>query len=238
MKFSIIHASYGRPMLAAETCEKWMKTISHLKHVDIEYIVSVDHEDREIMGYKMYFKESSLIPNITNTSVAAINNAAKQCTGDIIIVISDDFEPIPNWDLEILKVVEGKEDWILKTQDGTQPWIITLPIMDRKYYQRFGYVYYPEYEHMFCDSQLTHVADLLGRKLTSSLLFKHNHYSVGGIQKDQTSLKADKTWDHGKEIYLRNFKNYFGLSGVDPWKLPSEANGHIKWLQNELRTFK
>lgn len=247
MKFSIIHASYGRPELSEETAQKWISAQSVQN--EMEYILSTDASDSKLEPYLDWLYEANIINalkghsirhvvNITNTSVAAINAAAEMCTGDIIIVISDDFEPIKNWDLEILKAVEGKEDWILKTQDGTQPWIITLPIMDRKYYERFGYVYYPEYAHMFCDSQLTHVADLLGRKLTSSLLFKHNHYSVGGIQKDQTSLKADKTWDHGKEIYLRNFKNYFGLSGVDPWKLPPEANGHIKWLQNELRTFK
>lgn len=239
MKFSIIHASYGRPELALDTYNKWINNFSFTN--DIEYILSLDRSDPKFNIYEKLFAGNRFYyinENETNTSVSAINNAAKISSGGIIVVISDDFESAYNWDLQVSNAVKGEKDWILKTQDGTQPWIITLPIMDRKYYQRFGYVYYPEYAHMFCDSQLTHVADLLGRKLTSSLLFKHNHYSVGGIQKDQTSLKADKTWDHGKEIYLRNFKNYFGLSGVDPWKLPSEANGHIKWLQNELRTFK
>lgn len=247
MKFSIIHASYGRPELAFETLEKWRRSSSQR----VERIMSFDRSDskfseyehRASMAYMGYAGSPGSDPfhyiiNDTNTSVAAINAAAKEATGDIIIVISDDFEPIPNWDLEILKAVEGKEDWILKTQDGTQPWIITLPIMDRKYYERFGYIYYPAYEHLFCDSEMTHIADLLGRKLTCDLLFKHNHYSVGGIKKDATSIKADATWDSGKKIYLDNFLNNFGLENVNAWNLPKEAQPHIKWLKNELRTHK
>lgn len=247
MKFSIIHASYGRSGIAKQTFNKWQRTASK----KFEYILSFDEGDPHFLQYKAWTMEPvwshcnppnnkmSYCINKTNTSVAAINNAAKQCTGDIIIVISDDFEPIPNWDLEILKVVEGKQDWILKTQDGTQPWIITLPIMDRKYYERFGYVYNPAYSHLFCDSEMTHVSDLLGRKITSNLQFTHRHYStIGGIEKDNTSIKCDKTWDSGKKIYLNNFKNNFGLENVNVWNLPKEAQPHINWLKNELKNFK
>lgn len=252
MKFSIIHASYGRYKMATDICNRWVsaltinqesKRLRNGINANVEYIFSVDRSDPEfylwqaIIDDPVYNANSfcKIIVNETNTSVAAINNAAKQCKGDIIIVTSDDFEPIWQWDLEILKVVEGKEDWILKTQDGTQPWIITLPIMDRKYYERFGYVYNPSYVHMFCDCEMTHVADLLGRKLTSSLLFKHNHYSVGGIAKDQTSVKADKTWDQGKKVYIDNLKRKFDLDPeINVMKLPPEANGHLKWLHKEF----
>lgn len=245
MKFSIIHASYGRPILAHETAMKWMQSKS--METDSEYLLSIEHNDPQLPTYMLWeaapMWQTAMsgetikdIINKTGTSVAAINNAAKQATGDIIIVISDDFEPIPNWDLEISKAVEGKTDWILKTQDGTQPWIITLPIMDRSYYERFGYIYNPAYSHMFCDTELTHVADLLGRKLTSSLLFKHNHYSVGGIAKDKTSIKTDKTWNSGKKVYLERFKNNFGLENVNVWNLPKEAQPHINWLKHELKT--
>lgn len=238
MKFSIIHASYGRPEIAYETFYKWWNS----SNKDFEYIISIDESDKLLYRYHELFTynpgrgQDITVVNTTNTSVAAINNAAKQATGDIIIVISDDFEPIKNWDLNIYQQVYDKKDWILKTQDGTQPWIITLPIMDRTYYERFGYIYNPEYAHMFCDTELTHVADLLGRKITSSLLFKHNHYSVGGIAKDKTSIKADKTWDSGKKVYLERFKNNFGLENVNVWNLPKEAQHHINWLKHELKT--
>lgn len=207
MKFSIIHASYGRPDMAGETAMSWGRSCSTIH--DYEYLMSVDKSDPKLSEY-LAKEERGVVINETNTSVAAINNAAKQATCDIIIVISDDFEPIKNWDLEILKVVEGKQDWILKTQDGIQNWIITLPIMDRAYYNRFGYIYNPEYKHMFCDTEITCVADLTGRKIESNLVFKHNHYSVAG-ERDKTAEKADATWNQGEEVFLRRMKNNFDL---------------------------
>lgn len=208
MKFSIIHASYGRPDMAGETSRSWARSCSNI--YDYEYFISVDKSDAKLSEY-LAKGERGVIINKTNTSVAAINNAAKKCTGDIIIVISDDFEPIENWDLEILKIGGDKKDWILKTQDGIQNWIITLPIMDRAYYNRFGYIYNPEYKHMFCDTEITCVADLTGRKIESNLVFKHNHYSVAG-GRDKTAEKADATWNQGEEVFLRRMKNNFDLT--------------------------
>jgi hypothetical protein len=240
MKISIIHASYGRPELAAKTATKWLSEMS----LDNEhgYILSIDTADLLVSSYIPIYrtpitistlrndKAFNHIINNTHTSVAAINNAASQSTGDIIIVISDDFEPIKNWDIEILKVVEGKKDWILKTQDGTQPWIITLPIMDRAYYERFGYIYHPEYEHLFADTELTAVADYTGRKITSDLLFRHRHYSEkDGIKKDATSQKADRTWNQGEQLFLKHYEQNFGIE--NPIR-SREVDQTINWIKN------
>ena len=239
MKISIIHASFGRPELQALTAWKWIERTSG-DH-DIEYLLSIDKSDPseypDSISWKQDYVTAKVIKNDTNTSVAAINKAASKSTGDILIVISDDFDCPKNWDDLIVETVGDKTDWILKTQDGTQPWIITLPIMDRAYYESYGYVYRPGFLHMFCDCELTHQADIDGRKLTSSIEFKHNHYSVGGITKDSTSNKADKTWEQGKKMYLAKCKEWMEL-GIDIYKLPQEAKGHINWLKNEYARFK
>ena len=60
----------------------------------------------------------SLIINKNRSCVEAINKAAEIARGDILIVVSDDTDCFPGWDTALLKEVEGKEDWILKTQDG------------------------------------------------------------------------------------------------------------------------
>ena len=239
MKISIIHASFGRAELQALTAWKWIERTSG-KH-DIEYLLSIDKSDTseypDSISWKQDYVTAKVIKNDTNTSVAAINKAASKSTGDILIVISDDFDCPKNWDDLIVETVGDKTDWILKTQDGTQPWIITLPIMDRAYYESYGYVYPPGYFHMFCDCELTHQADITKCKLTSDLLFKHDHYSVGGITKDQTSNKADKTWEQGKKMYLTKCKEWVSL-GIDIYNLPKEAQGHINWLKNEYARFK
>ena len=80
--------------------------------------------------------------------VDAANNGAKICTGDLPILISDDFDCPENWDLLLLDAIKDKQDFVLKTFDGIQKWIVTLPIMDRIYYEKQGYIYHPEYQHM------------------------------------------------------------------------------------------
>ncbi len=239
MKISLVHASYGRPVLAVMTAWNWAEKTSG-KH-EIEYLLSIDQDDKsdypDSVNWKQDYIKSKVIKNLTSTSVAAINNAASVSTGDIIVVMSDDFDCPNNWDDLIVHATKGKSDWILKTQDGTQPWIITLPIMDRTYYNRFGYVYRPAFEHMFCDCELTHEADILKRKLTTDLIFKHNHYSVGGINKDTTSVKADKTWDQGKKLYLTKCKKW-AEQGINIYDLPNEAKGHVVWLKNEYGKFR
>lgn len=239
MKISIIHASYGRPELQAMTAWKWIERTSG-DH-DIEYLLSIDKSDTsaypDSISFKQDYVTASVVKNDTNTSVAAINKAASVSTGDIIVVISDDFDCPDKWDVMIVDQVQDKTKWILKTQDGTQPWIITLPIMDRAYYEEYGYVYRPVFLHMFCDCELTHQADINGRKITSNLLFKHEHYSVGGIIKDNTSVKADKTWEQGKKMYLTKCKEWQEL-GINIYDLPKEAIGHINWLKNEYAKFR
>lgn len=204
---SVIYPSRGRPEMAKKTALKWISRSVY----PFEYIISIDQSDIRKSEYDSMPGDKLLcFPN--KNAVQAINVAAKRCKGDIIVVISDDFDCPERWDELLVKEVEGKKDWILKTQDGIQNWMITLPIMDRAYYERFGYVYHPDYEHMFCDTHMTCVADLLGRKLTSSLLFKHNHYKLLRMPADETSKKADETWNSGEETILNFARNNFGLS--------------------------
>lgn len=233
MKFTLIHPSRGRAHLAHKAYQKWMS--SHSSVHTYEYILSIDADDPQKYLYFGLFGHNQVLINPTPSStVIAINNAAKISSGKVIIVISDDFETLPDWDLKIAEATAGKTDWILKTQDGTQGWIITLPIMDREYYNRFGYVYNPIYKHMFCDTEMTCVADLIGKKIVSDLMFKHNHYSVGGIQKDETSVRADNTWGEGERKFMDRWQKNFGVENP-VGKVTDE--GHLKWVERRLNSY-
>lgn len=235
MKFSIIHPSRNRAQLAYETFLHWTSNMSGKN--DFEYILSIDEDDSCLDDYNLLFKDKAeIIVNIGKSStVIAINKAASQCKGEIIVVVSDDFLCFENWDEAILDNIGSNDDFALKTNDGTQGWLITLPILSRKYYERLGYVYHPRYTHLFADTHMTHLADLLGKKMSCNLNFKHNHYTVGGIQKDAVSERADSTWATGEAIYLEDCKNNFGLGDeIDIFKLPKEAQTHIEWIKQRL----
>jgi hypothetical protein len=227
MKISLIHPSRSRPFKSFDTILKWFGARS--RTIDIEIIVSLDNDDPLRNEYVNLYHDSHsvrLTSDWNKGSVEAINRGAELASGEILMVVSDDTEGIQNWDTAILKEVEGKTDWILKTQDGIQPWIITMPIMDRAYYNRSGYIYYPEYRHLFCDTELTCVADIIGRKITSNLLFPHNHYSIGKSVKDEVSIKADSTQAQGEKLFIERYKRNFDL----PKGNKIQAQSMIDWL--------
>lgn len=227
---SLIHPSRGRGRQAAETSKKWMGRVGD--GVDMEYFLCVDDDDRH--NYDAFFPDEWVFPHKNRSAIDAINFGAKISTGDILIQIADDFDCPQDWGLKIIEATKGKTDWVLKTQDGIQKWIITLPIMDRAYYDSFGYVYHPDYLHMFSDLELSAVADLTGRRLTSEIMFKHNHYSApGGAPKDAISERADKTWEQGKGVFLSRYRRNFDLVGM-PGKITDQ--GYLNWVRNELNT--
>jgi hypothetical protein len=200
---SIIHPSRSRAAKSVATVDKWIDLSSN--YANIQLIVSLDEDDPKLDEYKQAYDSLAYIINRNRSCVDAINNAAKKANGDILIVVSDDTDCFVDWDLYILKVSEGMgNDWILKTQDGIQPWIITAPIMDRAYYNRFGYIYHPDFEHMFCDTYMTAVADITGRKITSNLEFKHLNNTIN----DDLRNRTNGTWKQGEETFIRLMKQF------------------------------
>jgi glycosyltransferase involved in cell wall biosynthesis len=228
---SLLHPSYKRPFRSKDTISKW---VSLAGTTDIEIIVSIDESDENFETYKSIYKNHKVVSLKKRNAIEAINHAAKQATGDILIVVSDDTDCEPDWALKILEAVQNRSDYILKVWDGIQKWVITMPVMDRVYYNRFGYIYHPGFKHMFCDTWLTHQAEYLGRVIVRhDIVFNHLHYSAGKSKSDEINKRADATWNDGKSLYLslvrENFKRpNYGLSS-------HEATGHLQWLRRALR---
>lgn len=240
MKISLIHPSRGRAEIAHKTYRNWIDKSSG--KIEIEYLLSNDFYDESLKKYQdLFLNSQDKNGNYANCNMAnnnnlveATNNGAKMCNGNLIVLISDDFDCPENWDLILLDAVKGKKDFVLKTFDGIQNWIVTLPIMDRIYYEKQGYIYYPEYQHMFCDTDMTHKAHLEGKLIVrNDLVFTHNHYSVGKSEKDCVNTKADLTWNQGEKVYLERVRNNFGIKKeeIKPFELPLEMQ---KWINSKI----
>ena len=174
---------------------------------ELEYILSLDVKDAD--KYRKVFIElmgqmgMRACIGANRNVVDAMNRAANLATGDILIYVSDDFESFSNWDLALQEAVTG-DDWFLMVDDGIQKNVATLLIVSRKYYRRFGYLYYPEYKSMWGDNDATEVAKCLGKYQEAfHLLFKHNHHSIGGIGADGTTARHEnsETWSHGENLF-------------------------------------
>lgn len=202
MHISIIHPSRHRIKQALRTRHNWISRAE----MPIEYLFSFDCDDDTIPKSV----NGLMLPN--KSAIEAINNAVKFVSGDLIIVVSDDFsEPPKGWDRMLLNQLEGCSDFIVKTQDGIQKTLITLPIMDREYYNRFGYIYYPEYQHLFADTEMTVVGHMLGKVINSNILIPHYHYSTGMTQKDAINEKNDATNAQGEALFNKRKEINFGI---------------------------
>lgn len=233
MKFSILHPSRSRPQKSWQVISEWVLRAA----CGVETIISIDSDDPCKDEYLKIYDGWNVIVNQNRSAVDAINKAAAIATGDVFIVVSDDFACPRNWALVLEKHLKLRHDFLFKVNDGTQNYIVTLPIMDRAYYNRFGYIYYPSYGHMFADTELTHVADVLKRLIIrNDIVFRHHHYSVLSPttrgRKDEVTQRADATWDEGKRLYLKRVRERFGFgSDIDVMSLCSEGRVHMEWLK-------
>jgi len=214
MKLSLIHPSRSRPEKSKRVMGKWIDSADG----EVEMIVSIDSDD-DVDAYINAYShgwmlspnsdyKKIIIENKNRSCVDAINNAAKVATGDILVVVSDDTDCFENWDVALLKELEGKSDYLLKTDDGIQDYIVTMTVMDRKYYERDGFIYHPDYFHQFADTWLTVLADIRGRLIKSPLKFPHLHpgHSGGKMMSDALNHRNDLSWKSGLDVFKRHLK--------------------------------
>lgn len=214
MKISVIHPSRSRAVIANKVRHEWLNKADN----EIEYIFSLDIDDPQATKY-----EGSSIFNKNRSAVDAINICAEYANGDLFIVVSDDFSCPEHWDTLLIEALKGKSDYCVKTLDGLQPTLMTLPIMDRVYYDRFGYIYYPEYRHMFCDQEMTAVAHMLGKAISLPILFPHNHFTTGKFKRDAITARNNATWQQGERLFNERLKFNFGIDN------PVIQYSQIKW---------
>lgn len=238
MRIEIIHPTRSRKEQALKTASKWLFNADRPDL--IQYTFSVDLDDVDTWGstIKMmpnailnnYVKDLHVIKNDNKSAIQAINFAAsyiymKSNADDnyLLLVVSDDTDCKQGWDTALTIMCYNRIDFVAKVDDGLQPTLVTMPIMDRVYYERYGYIYFGEYSHLFCDQELTAVAIMTGKYIKLPLLFPHLHYSAGLSQKDELNIRNDRTWYQGETLFNERLKTNFGI------EYPLVNYQDIKW---------
>ena len=84
---------------------------------------------------------------------------------------------------------------------------------DKKYYDRFGYIYQPEYISLFADNEQFDVAKILGRYIYVPYeIMEHKNPAYGYIEKDEMFEKQQKIgWTKDQETYNKRKAKIFDL---------------------------
>ncbi len=212
MKITLLHPSRNRASTADVTIAEWLGKRSG-RH-PIEYILSIDDSDKQIVEYRRLAERhgAQLIIRPNRNSVSACNQAARVATGDLLIMVSDDFGCPEGWDDALVSAMGDRRDVAIFVDDGIGAKTMTLPIIDRAFYERLGYVLFPGYRHMFCDNELEEVARRLGKLIEATQLkFPHRHYIVGAAPYDEMYRMAESVWGSDAHVYRKRQVCDFGL---------------------------
>lgn len=210
--------------------EKFLKVLKQYKDYcnepdNIQMLISIDEDDTamtdEIINemYKV-FKNTTVVKNEPKGKIAACNANLDLIDKDtqIIVLASDDMIPqIDGWDFilqsEMQRYYPDTDGVLFHNEGYLQEKLNCMVIVGRRYFERFGYLYNPEYISLWCDNEFQDVANRLGKQTYFPLvLFKHEHYSRNKeVQMDELMRHNESFFNIDKETYKRRKANNFDL---------------------------
>jgi hypothetical protein len=189
---------------------------------DIEFQITIDTNDESMNDYNVLeklktYKNLNYDLGISKNKIDAVNRDLIVGDWDIILLGSDDMIPkVKGYDDIIRnKMTElyPDTDGVLWFNDGNQGnRLNTLCILGKKYYERFNYIYHPDYTSLWADNEFMDVANLLNKQTYfNDIIIRHEHPDVGFGQRDFVHFDNIKFDYIDRDIYIKRKENNFGL---------------------------
>lgn len=143
---------------------------------------------------------------LSTSKVHAINREMAGWSGDIVVNMSDDMRFIKQgFDGDIIQAFHGNMDQFIHFPDGHANKVLpTMSIMGRSYYERFNYIYHPDYKSLWCDNEAMDVAQQLGKyKYINQQIFSHEHPVWTGQAADDLLMHTESFFEIDHETYKR-----------------------------------
>lgn len=192
-----------------DVIQSWLENTPH--EVEEEWLISFDTEIYDRAGIvPEHLFDSCALTNHTvpdGDIVSVWNDLAADATGDLIVVIADDFYCVTEDWLQYIPTMD--EPKIYYGNDGIQGQNLpTHPIYTRKAYEIMGYVFPPAYKAWYTDNELKAIARVVGMlEYLPSLKCDHRHWVNEKAKKDEIYQKGQATAEEGKRLYHERLKN-------------------------------
>jgi hypothetical protein len=213
--FSLCYTS-RRPDCLADVVRRWLESAA-APH-DVEIVVALDADDVASRAAATNLPPTVRVviqEVVPGNCVLGWNAAAAQARGLVLIVISDDFFPPPQWDAALLALPPKgwpQGEYAVHVRDGDASVIMTIQILTRRRYRRFGFLFYPGYRSMTCDREFTERAYDDGIVIQApQLLFEHRHWMTGARERDGLDVvhSAPERTTTGRELMQRRLPRGF-----------------------------
>lgn len=205
---------------------KFIKTftryLSYLDDKSTKFIITCDDDDKSmkeesLVEYLLEFENVKLCYGNSKSKIEAVNADLTDVNFDILLLASDDMIPmVKGYDTIIKqKMMEfyPDTDGVLWFNDGYQGnRLNTLSIMGKKYYDRFNYIYNPDYLSVWCDNEFMDVANMLNKQTyIDEVIIKHEHPDWGFGNRDETHSLNSAHEAHDRMVYNGRKQNNFYL---------------------------
>lgn len=180
-------------------------------------MMSIDNDDQVTLDNIELFDGCFIDIDSSPNKIHAINrNMDKAPYWDIVVVMSDDMQcQVKGFDEVIRRGFENKHEMISNIShdtwytpnldqalwffDGWQHNICTLVVMGRTRYEKFNYLYHPDYISLWCDNEWT---DVNKPTRIDTILFLHLHPAwKQGEPMDALYQRNEAYFQHDKATY-------------------------------------
>ena len=190
--------------------------INNCTSENYQILVSYDEDDATMDGIEELYKGNSKVVFCKGTSTSKINAINRDLNvindWDILVNMSDDMIFTQNGFDAFIRGGFDDLDQCLHFPDGNTKNLITMSILGRRYFERFGYIYHPDYVSLFCDNEQMEVAQMLGcYKYIEKDIFNHLHPSYGKAANDEQYNHTESFWGQDEATFLRRKAINFGL---------------------------
>ena len=222
MNFLIKFPTRERKTKFFSVLDTYIKKAKNVKKIG--FLITLDLDDstmntesvrEQLESYKKDGIKIAYFYGNSKTKVEAINsNMDRVPDWDIVLLASDDMIPVEDGYDEIIRqdMLEhfSDTDGVLWYSDAGQNRINTLCILGKKYFDRFGYIYHPDYISLWCDNEFTDVSVKLNKVYKSDkVLIEHAHPVYNKCQYDYLYARNESYKDIDKATYEKRKKNNF-----------------------------
>lgn len=196
-------------------------------------IVVADEDDQEMNNEEVRGKLASY-PNTKisygkssgkiNAINRELNNLPKEMKDwHILVNLSDDQRFVmPKWDMylriDVNALAPNLDIYLHYLDPDTKGALSTYLIAGRKYIDRFGFIYDPQFKSLFCDNLADNCAKALGKYHFNSLQLIHHYnpsYGYKDFQPDEMYLEQQRVgWSEDQQTY-----NRIMAEGIDKYLL-------------------
>ena len=187
------------------------------------FLITLDNDDESMNSSDVEdifntFKNIKVVYGTSNSKIHAVNRDIELVNDwDIVLLASDDMTPkVKGYDNIIrnkMKELYSDTDGILWFNDGHMGnKLNTLCILGKKYYDRFGYIYHPEYKSVWSDNEFMLVGNILGNQTYfEQVIIEHEHPDWGYGNRDEIHQNNSKNENQDKLLFTKRKDNNFYL---------------------------